>query len=70
MRRRPLLLGLLAVLSSTLVAGAALPAGAGGSRPPTVPEEIQVPAGQKVVLDVVGRACRSTTASLAPPTRP
>jgi hypothetical protein len=55
MRRRPLLLGFLALLSSTLVAGAALPAGAGGSRPPTVPEEIQVPAGQKVVLDVTGK---------------
>jgi Protein of unknown function (DUF3455) len=55
MRRRPLLLGLLALLSSTLVAGAAMPAGAGGSRPPTVPEAIQVPAGQKVVLDVIGK---------------
>ena len=38
MRRRPLLLGLLALLGSMLVAGAALPAGAGGSKPPTVPE--------------------------------
>jgi hypothetical protein len=55
MRRRPLLLGLLALLSSTLVAGAAMPAGAGGSRPPTVPAAIQVPAGQKVVLDVTGK---------------
>jgi Protein of unknown function (DUF3455) len=54
MRRRPFLLGLLALLSATLVAGAAVPAGA-GSRPPTVPEAIQVPAGQKVVLDVVGK---------------
>jgi hypothetical protein len=56
MRRRPLLLGLLALLSSTLVAGAAMPAGAGGSKPPTVPDPtIQVPAGQKVVLDVTGK---------------
>ena len=55
MRRRPLLLGLLALLSSTLVAGAAMPAGAGGSKPPTVPAPIAVPAGQKVVLDVVGK---------------
>ena len=70
MRRRPLLLGLLALLSSTLVAGAALPAGAGGSKPPTVPAPIAVPAGHKVVLDVTGKACRSTTASPAPPTRP
>jgi hypothetical protein len=54
MRRRPLLLGLLATLSSTLVAGAATPAGA-GSRPPEVPAAIQVPAGQKVVLEVVGK---------------
>ena len=65
MRRRPFLLGLLALLSSTLVAGAALPAGA-GSKPPTVPVEIQVPAGQKVVLDVVGKGvqiydCNPTT---------
>ena len=54
MRRRPILLGLLALLSSTLVAGAAMPAGA-GSKPPAVPRAIQVPAGQKVVLDVVGK---------------
>jgi hypothetical protein len=54
MRRRPFLLGLLALLSATLVAGAAVPAGA-GSKPPAVPPEIQVPAGQKVVLDVVGK---------------
>ena len=54
MRRRPILFGLLALLSSTLVAGAAMPAGA-GSRPPEVPKELQVPAGQKVVLDVVGK---------------
>ena len=54
MRRRPFLLGVLVLLSSTLVAGAAIPAGA-GSKPPSVPAEIQVPAGQKVVLDVVGK---------------
>lgn len=54
MRRRPILLGLLALLSSTLVAGAAMPAGA-GSKPPAVPRAIQVPAGQEVVLDVVGK---------------
>jgi hypothetical protein len=54
MRRRPILLGLLALLSSTLVAGAAMPAGA-GSKPPAVPPAIQVPAGQEVVLDVVGK---------------
>jgi Protein of unknown function (DUF3455) len=54
MRRRPFLLGLLALLSATLVAGAAVPAGA-ASKPPAVPPEIQVPAGQKVVLDVVGK---------------
>jgi hypothetical protein len=54
MRRRPFLLGLLLLLGSALVAGAAVPAGA-GSRPPEVPEAIQVPAGQKVVLDVVGK---------------
>ena len=54
MRRRPFLLGVLVLLSSTLVAGAAIPAGA-GSKPPSVPPEIQVPAGQKVVLDVVGK---------------
>jgi Protein of unknown function (DUF3455) len=55
MRRRPFLFGLLALLSSTLVAGAALPAGAGGSKPPTVPAAIAVPAGHKVVLDVTGK---------------
>jgi hypothetical protein len=55
MRRRPLLLGLLALLSATLVAGAAVPAGAGGSKPPTVPPAIAVPDGQKVVLDVTGK---------------
>jgi hypothetical protein len=53
MRRRPFLLGLLALLSSALVAGAAVPAGA-GAKPPPVPEAIAVPAGQKVVLDVAG----------------
>jgi Protein of unknown function (DUF3455) len=65
MRRRPFLLGLLALLSSSLVGGAALPAGA-GDKPPAVPPEIQVPAGQKVVLDVVGKGvqiydCNATT---------
>ena len=55
MRRRPFLLGLLALLSSTLVAGAAMPAGAGGPKPPTVPAPIAVPAGHKVVLDVTGK---------------
>ena len=54
MRRRPFLLGLLALLGSILVAGAAGPAGA-GTRPPKVPEAIQIPAGQKVVLDVTGK---------------
>jgi hypothetical protein len=54
MRRRPFLLVLLVLLSSTLVAGAAIPAGAGG-KPPSAPAAIQVPAGQKVVLDVVGK---------------
>src|SRR5688572_9794837 len=54
MRRRPFLLVLLVLLSSTLVAGAAIPAGAGG-KPPSAPPAIQVPAGQKVVLDVVGK---------------
>ena len=54
MRRRPFLLGLLALLSATLVAGAAAPAGA-GSKPPAVPDAIRVPAGQEVVLDVVGK---------------
>ena len=53
MRRRPFLLGLV-LLSSTLVAGAAVPA-LGGSKPPKVPGDITVPAGQKVVLDVVGK---------------
>jgi Protein of unknown function (DUF3455) len=65
MRRRPFLLGVLVLLSSTLIAGAAMPAGA-GSRPPDVPKELQVPAGQKVVLDVVGKGvqiydCSPTT---------
>jgi len=55
MRRRPFLLGLLALLGCTLVAGAAVPAGAGGSKPPTVPDAIKVPAGQEVVLDVTGK---------------
>jgi Protein of unknown function (DUF3455) len=68
MRRRPFLLGVLGLLSSTLVAGAAVPAGAGGSKPPAVPEEIKVPAGQKVVLDVVGKGvqiydCKPSTAN-------
>jgi Protein of unknown function (DUF3455) len=54
MRRRPFLLGLLALLTATLVAGAAVPAGAGG-KPPAVPAAIQPPAGQKVVLDAVGK---------------
>ena len=69
MRRRPLLLGLVALLGSILVAGAAVPAGAGaraGAKPPKVPGPIQAPAGQKVVLDVVGKgvqiyACDATT---------
>ena len=63
--RRPFLLGLLALLSATLVAGAAVPAGA-GSKPPPVPDAIKVPAGQKVVLDVIGKGvqiydCDATT---------
>ena len=67
MRRRPFLLGLLVLLSSTLVAGAAMPAGAGGSKPPTVPAPIAVPAGHKVVLDVTGKGvqiydCRPSAA--------
>jgi hypothetical protein len=53
MRRRPFLLGLV-LLGSPLVAGAAVPAGA-GPKPPDVPDAIAVPAGQKVVLDVVGK---------------
>jgi Protein of unknown function (DUF3455) len=67
MRRRPLLFGLVALLGSTLVAGAAVPAGAGsGSKPPEIPKPIRVPAGQEVVLDVVGKGvqiyeCSSTT---------
>ena len=67
MRRRPLLLGLIALLGSILVAGAAVPAGAGGrSTLPEIPEAIRVPAGQKVVLDVEGKgvqiyACNPTT---------
>ena len=57
MRRRPFLLGLVALLGSTLVAGAAVPAGAGSKppRPPAVPADLQVPAGHEVVLDVVGK---------------
>ena len=43
MRRRPFLLGLLALLSLTLVAGAAVPAGAGGSKPPAVPPAFKSP---------------------------
>jgi hypothetical protein len=67
MRRRPFLLGLLVLLSSTLVAGAAMPAGAGGSKPPIVPPTIAVPAGHKVVLDVTGKGvqiydCRPSAA--------
>ena len=65
MRRRPFLLGLLALLGTTLVAAVAVPAGA-GPKPPEVPEAIQVPAGQQVVLDVVGKGvqiydCNPTT---------
>jgi Protein of unknown function (DUF3455) len=65
MRRRPFLLGLLALLSATLVAGAAVPAGAGG-KPPEVPRALRPPAGQQVVLDVVGKGvqiydCNATT---------
>jgi Protein of unknown function (DUF3455) len=56
MRRRPLLLGLVALLGSTLVAGAAVPAGAGSrSKLPEIPKDIRVPPGQEVVLDVVGK---------------
>jgi Protein of unknown function (DUF3455) len=54
MRRRPFLLALVVLLGSTLVAGAAVPAGA-GPKPPQVPPAIQVPANHRVVLDVVGR---------------
>jgi hypothetical protein len=61
MRRRPFLLGLLALLCTTLVAGAAMPAGAGGSRPPEVPVDIQIPAGNKVVLDVTGKGVQIYT---------
>jgi hypothetical protein len=67
MRRRPFLLGLLALLGTTLVAAVAVPAGAGaGPKPPEVPEAIQVPAGQQVVLDVAGKGvqiydCNPTT---------
>jgi hypothetical protein len=57
MRRRPFLLGLLALLSSALVAGAAVPAGAGG-RPPAVPDDIAVSDPYKVVLDVVGKGAQ------------
>jgi Protein of unknown function (DUF3455) len=65
MRRRPFLLGLLALLGSTLVAGAAVPAGA-GPRPPEVPEAIRVLPPEKVVLSVEGRGvqiydCNPTT---------
>jgi len=54
MRRRPFLLGLLALLSSALVAGAAVPAGA-GAKPPPVPDTIAVSDPYKVVLDVEGK---------------
>jgi Protein of unknown function (DUF3455) len=54
MRRRPFLLGLVALLGSTLIAGAAVPAGA-RPKPPEVPPAIAVPAGHQVVLDVVGK---------------
>ena len=54
MRRRPFLLGLLALLSSALVAGAAVPAGA-GAKPPPVPDAIAVSDPYKVVLDVAGK---------------
>ena len=69
MRRRPFLLGLLALLSTILVASAALPAGA-GSKPPAVPPALQVPEGQKVVLDVTGKGvqiydCKPSTANPA-----
>jgi len=70
MRRRPLLLGLLVLLGSTLVAGAAAPAGA-GLKPPEVPEAIRVPGPNapgphRVVLSVVGKGvqiydCNATT---------
>ena len=65
MRRRPFLLGLLALLGSTLVAGAAVPAGA-GPKPPEVPEAIQVLPPEKVVLSVLGKGvqiydCNPTT---------
>ena len=65
MRRRPLLLGLLALLGSTLAAGAAVPAGA-GPKPPQVPEAIQVLPPEKVVLSVLGKGvqiydCNPTT---------
>jgi hypothetical protein len=59
MRRRRFLLGLLVLLGSTLVAGPAVPAGA-GLKPPEVPEAIRVPGPNalgphRVVLSVVGR---------------
>jgi hypothetical protein len=70
MRRRRFLLGLLVLLGSTLVAGAAVPAGA-GLKPPKVPEAIRVPGPNapgphRVVLSVVGRGvqiydCNATT---------
>jgi Protein of unknown function (DUF3455) len=53
MRRRLPLLGLLVLLISTLAASA-VPAGA-RPKPPPVPPELAVPAGQEVVLDVVGK---------------
>jgi hypothetical protein len=54
MRRRPFLLGLLALLSSALVAGAVVPAGA-GAKPPPVPDAIAVSDPYKAVLDVAGK---------------
>ena len=70
MRRRRFLLGLLVLLGSTLVAGAAVPAGA-GLKPPEVPEAIRVPGPNapgphRVVLSVVGKGvqiydCNPTT---------
>jgi Protein of unknown function (DUF3455) len=50
------LLGLLALLISTLVASAAVPASAGSApKPPQVPDPIKVPPGQDLVWEVVGR---------------
>jgi hypothetical protein len=52
-KRLPLLL---AVLILALVTGSTLPATAGpGDRPPDVPEPLQVPAGQQLVWEVVGK---------------